>query len=160
METLYKVNVVRGQLAFTVESHDKAWVEARAKEYLQMQAKWLNEVPSEPESRPRQPPSKLGHRGSMSPNEFYRAYIHGKITSRPDIATFFVYYLEKIQKKTTVTSGDVRDMFRQAQYSGWNKVNVPDALLKAKKKAFLNSVGNKWSLSISGEDYVLNNLKK
>jgi hypothetical protein len=96
----------------------------------------------------------------MAPNEFYRTYIHGKITSRPDIATFFVYYLEKIKKADSITSGDVREIFRQAQYSGWNKVNVPAALLRAKKKAFLNSVGNHWSISISGEDFILNNLKK
>jgi len=100
METIYKVNIVRGQMAFTVESQDKGWVEARTKEYLQMLAKWLNEAAPETQSHSRQSTSKSLPRGSMSPNEFYRAYIHSKITSRPDIATFFVYYLEKIQKKT------------------------------------------------------------
>jgi hypothetical protein len=160
MEEHYRISISKGQASFDISSHDKDWVEKKAKDYITLILSWQKDTKEDRQSFI-EPPLKRADIGPMSPNEFYRTYIHAnQIKNRPDIVTFMLYYLEKIQKKTEVTSADVREMFKQAQYAGWNKINVPDALFKAKKKAFLNSVGNFWSLTILGEDFVLNNMTK
>ncbi len=74
--------------------------------------------------------------------------------------TFFIYYLSKIEEKSDIQSSDVKELFREVGYPGWNKINIPDALRQAKKKAFLNSVGNNWFLTITGEDFVLNTISE
>lgn len=99
--------------------------------------------------------------GKIPINEFYRNYIHSKdIKSRPDIVTFFIYFLSKIEERGDIQSSDVKELFRQVGYPGWNKINITEALRQAKKKAFLNSVGNNWFLTITGEDFVLNTMSE
>ena len=149
-----------------LESSDKSWLEQKEKQYAQHIDRIL--------SWPAKPRAEVGRKGEttneepvvpnvgkISPNEFYRNYIQAKgVKARTDIATFFVYYLERVRGKKEISSGDVKDLFREAQYPAWNNINIPDALNKAKKKAFLNSVGGQWSLSFTGEDFVVNTISK
>ena len=74
--------------------------------------------------------------------------------------TFFVYFLSKIEGKSDIQSSDIKELFRQVQYPGYNTINITDALRQAKKRAFLNSVGNNWFLTITGEDFVLNTISE
>jgi hypothetical protein len=157
----YKLVLTKDRISVEIASHDREWVEGKEKEYR----KFLEQELPAPTQRP-VPGRTDSQRSSAVPaeipvNEFYRKYVHSqKISSRPEIATFFVYYLTKVQNNSDVGSAEVKDLFKQVQYPGWNNVNISDVLNKAKKKALLNSVGNQWSLTITGEDYVLNNLSE
>jgi hypothetical protein len=94
---------------------------------------------------------------SISVNEFYRQYVkENKITSRPDIAVFMVYFLEKILKKDEITTGDIAKCFGDISYPNFNKLNMTDILNQGKRKALLNYVNNLWKLTLTGEDFVLN----
>lgn len=109
--------------------------------------------PAQPPNQPTPVPQNL------NVNEFYKTYIKPKkITARPDIAVFFVYYLEKILKKETVPTADVTQCFADVSYPGYNNLNMTDILNQAKRKALLNNVNKLWSLTITGEDFVLNTL--
>jgi hypothetical protein len=77
------------------------------------------------------------------------------VTSRPDMAVFFVYYLSKIEKRDSIKSSDVLECFANIAYPNYNKINIADILGKAKRKALLNNVKQQWSLTLTGEDFVL-----
>lgn len=94
----------------------------------------------------------------ISINEFYKNYISGKITSRPEIVTFFVYYLSKSTDKKEFAPAEIKDLFKQVGYPNWNGINISDTLSQSKKRAFLNNYNSLWSLSMTGEDFVLNKL--
>lgn len=160
----YKILVSVGTIE--ISSHDKNWVEEKEKKYSEKINNLLSQSEVKQKNTSNLPNEQKG--SSFSPqigkipiNEFYRRYIHAKeIKSRPDIATFFVYYLVKLEGKEEIPSIEIKNLFRDVQYPGWNKINITDALNKAKKKAFLNSVGNNWSLTITGEDFVLNTMSE
>jgi len=144
-----------------ISSHDKDWLEEKEKKYSDAIKHLLSnsEAPIKKDEVKGidQSPAKPHKIGKIPINEFYRNYIHSKeIKSRPDIVTFFIYYLSKIEEKTDIQSSDVKELFKEVGYPGWNKINITDALRQAKKKAFLNSVGNNWFITITGEDFVLN----
>jgi hypothetical protein len=162
METKYRVSLQIGTIGFTIESTDKDWVEAKEKQYLD---EYLKEAL-------RREPLKIDLSGaiekekkippispSISINEFYRQYVKGnKIESRPNIAVFMVYFLEKILKKDEITSADITKCFGEISYPDYNKLNMTDILNQAKRKALLNYVNNFWKLTITGEDFVLNTI--
>lgn len=160
----YKIVVSIGTIE--ISSHDKNWVEEKEKKYSDAIRHLLSRTDTTAkkedakvkESSGQVKPHKVG---KIPVNEFYRTYIHSKdIKSRPDIVTFFIYFLSKIEERTDIQSSDVKDLFKQVGYPGWNKINITDALRQAKKKAFLNSVGNNWLLTITGEDFVLNTISE
>ncbi len=91
----------------------------------------------------------------MTLNEFYRHYVH-KIKSRPTIAVYLLYYLQKIRKKDIIKTADVLNCFRDIAYPNWSKLNMTDILTSAKRRALVNYVNKLWSLTSTGEDYVLN----
>jgi len=93
----------------------------------------------------------------MTLNEFYRKYVQ-KIKSRPSIAVFFVYYLQKMCKKDKIITADVMKCFKDILYPNWNKLNFTDILNSAKRRALVNYVHKLWSLTTTGEDYVLNSV--
>jgi len=99
--------------------------------------------------------STRGVAPKMTLNEFYRKYVH-KIKSRPTIAVFLLYYLQKIQKKDRIKTGDVTNSFKEIAYPNWNALNMTDILTSAKRRAFVNYVNKLWSLTTTGEDYILN----
>lgn len=161
----YKISFSSGNLKFEVSSVEKSWVDEKIKEYSEyidkiISAEHRNSSESKPSEQKSINRSNDGDVYSkMSINEFYRAYIAAqKIKSRPDIATFFVFYLTKTSDKNEFTSGDVKDLFREIQYPNWNKINITDTLNQAKKRALLNNVNNAWALSLMGEEFVLNKL--
>ena len=80
----------------------------------------------------------------------------GRVNSQPDITTFFIYYLERIQGNKEFGPNDIKALFKNVGYPNANKINISEALSKAKKKAFLNNFDNQWTLTITGEDFVLN----
>lgn len=158
----YKILVSVGSIE--ISSHDKDWLEEKEKKYSDAIKHFLSkiEVPTKKEEVKGKEQSTIKPKiGKIPINEFYRNYIHSKeIKSRPDIVTFFIYYLSKIEEKTEIQSSDVKELFREVGYPGWNKINITDALRQAKKKAFLNSVGNNWFITITGEDFVLNTISE
>lgn len=162
MEPKYRISFQIGNLKFEVESTDQNWVEAKEKQYLEQYLK----------ERLEKEPLKAELPGAMekkekvtliSPsitiNEFYRQYVkENQITSRPNIAVFMVYFLEKILKKDAITTADITKCFGDISYPEYNKLNMPDILNQARRKALLNYVNNLWKLTITGEDFVLNTI--
>jgi hypothetical protein len=155
MDHMYRIAYHLGDSGFDIESTDKSWLDEKEKEYLAM----LNAIPS-------RPLSNLIESGdqkrtvlpqNLTINEFYRNIVKANnITSRPEMAVFFVYYLEKVLKKESTKTADVTQCFADISYPGYNKLNVADILSKAKQKALLNYVNSLWSLTITGEDYIVN----
>jgi len=156
MEQNYRISFQAGDAKFEIESTDKEWLEKKEKEYLDQvfekrkkraegKGLWVEDVKSAPIAQ------------SMSINEFYQKYVRAnKITSRPNIAVFFVYYLQNILKKDNIKTQDVVQCFADISYPNYNKLNVTDILNQGKRKALLNYVNNIWSLTSTGEDFVLN----
>jgi len=157
----YKIEI--GKDSIEISSHDKKWVEEKIDEFKHVidhfkkyhEISLTQPIKDEPTTSP-----KKSITSNMPINEFYRKYIHSKIKSRPDIATFFIYYLTKVENKNNVSMGEVKDVFKEVQYPNWNKLNITDILNNAKKKALLNSVNGQWSLTISGEDFILNSISE
>jgi len=158
MEEKYRIAFQVGDLRFEIESTDKSWVEEKEKYYLEKLTEKLKKPPIEAvepskEIRPPLVPQYL------TINEFYQRYIKAnKITSRPNIAVFFVYYLQKLLKKEEVKTQDVLQCFADISYPNYNKINMTDVLNQGKRKALLNYVNNNWSLTLTGEDFVLNSI--
>lgn len=156
MEHNYRIYYQLGDSSFEVESTDKEWVDKKEKEYISKFSP--QNIKS---SRSPADTQKLEKKEILSPNltinEFYRNHVKSKdIKSRPEMAVFFIYYLTKISKKDTIKTADVQQCFADISYPNYNKLNITDILSKAKRKALLNYVNNSWSLTLTGEDYVLN----
>lgn len=155
MDNTFRIAFHSGDTSFEIESTDKSWVEEKEKQYLSR----LTEAHlSKPKPHPAVQESKPSPAtGNVTINEFYRKYVKGNnITKRPDIAVLFVYFLQRIQKAESIKSGDVARCFADVGYPNYNKLNVTDILNQGKKKALLNYVNNLWSLTITGEDFVVN----
>ena len=160
MENNYRIAIQIGENSFEVESTDVQWVEKKEKEYLNK----LNQGTLKPAILGKPDKGTAGFHEKVVPqnltiNEFYNKYLKsGKVKSRPDIAVFFVYYLQKITKKEEIKTQDVTQCFADVGYAGYNKLNMTDILNQGKRKALLNYVNNFWSLTITGEDFVLNTI--
>ena len=151
----YKISFTKGNTSFVIESSDKEWIELKETEYLTKIAHTPTQHTRVSEEVNQQ--QTIAVPQNLTINEFYKNYIKpNKITSGPDIAVFFIYYLEKILKKDTIRTGDVVQCFADVSYPNYNKINMADILSQSRKKALLNNVNNLWSLTITGEDYVLN----
>lgn len=143
-----------GEVSFEIESTDVKWLEKKEKDYLQkllIEAPKHRHKPQEEIVKPEEtiPPPE------MTLNEFYRKYVQ-KIRPRPSIAVFFVYYLQRMCKKDKIITADVMKCFKDISYPNWNKLNVTDILNMAKRRALVNYVNKLWSLTTTGEDFVLN----
>ncbi|MBM3252865.1 MAG: hypothetical protein FJZ16_01255 [Candidatus Omnitrophica bacterium] len=155
MEQKYKIALNFGDVGFEVESTDKEWVETKEKEYFEKFYTGKASIKKETKSIPSVEPK--GVQGDVNINEFYNKYIKAnKVDSRPDIAVFFVYYLQKIQKTSEIKSSDVSNCFKDISYPSWNSLNYTDILNQGKRKGFLNYVNKNWSLTLTGEDFVMN----
>jgi hypothetical protein len=158
MDQNYRISFYLENTGFDIESTDKEWLEEKEKEYLTK----LNSVASQPGSSAidseLEKPTVLPQ--NLTVNEFYRNIVTANnVRSRPDIAVFFIYYLRKIRKMEAIKPADVQQCFADIFYPGYNKLNFPDILNKAKNRALLNYVNGLWSLTITGEDYVLNSIR-
>jgi hypothetical protein len=154
MEHNYKISFKIGESEFEIESTDLKWLEGKEKEYLRkLQSKppidYKKDEKTELTAKSRVVPPK------MTLNEFYRKYVHN-IKSRPTIAVYMVYYLQKIRKKDKIRTGDVANCFKEIAYPNWNKLNMTDILSSCKRRALVNYVNKHWSLTTTGEDFVLN----
>ena len=155
MDQTYRISYHLTNSGFDIESTDKEWLEAKEKEYLAR----LNSIGSQPVSSLLE---SEGEKSTVLPqnltiNEFYRNIVSAnRVQSRPDIAVFFIYYLEKVRKMETIKIADVQQCFADISYPGYNKLNFSDILNKAKNRALLNYVNGLWSLTITGEDYIVN----
>ena len=155
MDQTYRISYHLEKTGFDIESTDKEWLEEKEKEYLAI----VNSIALQPIS------SSIGSKvekpavlpQNLTINEFYRNIVTANnVRSRPDIAVFFIYYLEKIRKMETIKNADVAQCFADISYPGYNKFNFSDILNKAKNRALLNYINGLWSLTITGEDYVVN----
>ena len=154
MEHTYRISVRIGDLSFDLESTDRDWLESKEKEYLDK----LKEKPSRP---PSQPPETgpLILPQNLTINEFYKSYMKSNnITARADIAVFFIYYLQNILKRDSIKTSDIVQCFADVSYPNYNKLNMTDILKQAKRKALLNNVSNLWTLTITGEDFIINTI--
>lgn len=154
MQHTYKISFTSAGLSFEIESSDKAWLESKEREYL-VRLGQKTEAPGKPTLKPHEQKLPTGSR-SLTINEFFKKYVKGHNLPRPDTTVCFVYYLQRLQKKDDIKTADILGCFRDVGYPGYNKLNVADILNKAKRKALLNYVNNLWSLTITGEDFVLN----
>ena len=154
MDHKYRISIRIGNTSFDLESTDLAWLEKKEQEYL---AKY-GATPEQQQTSTSTEETVLLPK-NLTINEFYKKYIKpNNITSRSDIAVFFIYYLQKILTKDSIRTTDVTQCFADVSYPNYNRLNITDILNQAKKKALLNSVNNLWSLTITGEDFVLNNM--
>lgn len=162
MEHTYRISFKIGDSSFEIESTDLKWLESKEKDYIKKLDTQASKFKSEAQisaPSPKRPSSRDIVTLDMSLNEFFRSYIRErKITSRTTIVVFFVYYLERVLKKDEINMADVRQCFKDASYPNWNKLNVTDILRRARRRALLNHVNNLWSLTTTGEDFVLNSL--
>lgn len=155
MEQNYRISFNIGESSFEIESTDLKWLESKEKEYFQklLAEASKHKVESQTEAAQDQvsvlPPK-------ITLTEFYRKYIQKQIKSRPSIAVFFVYYLQKVTQKDTIKTGDVANCFKEISYPNWNKLNITDIVNSSKRRALLNYVNKLWSLTTTGEDYVYN----
>jgi hypothetical protein len=155
----YRISFSGDGHSIELSSHEKEWVEKKMKEFG-IEA-MLKEKPEPKKAGIKHEEEKTEPQAeiltSMTESEFYRKYVkEKKIESRPDICTFFVYYLSKIKKLEQITTNEVRNCFKEIGYPNWNTINITDSLSKAKKKAFLNNINDVWLLTMTGEDYVIN----
>jgi hypothetical protein len=159
VESIYKISYQIGQVGFELESSDKNWVEKKEKEYIEL----ISKKPAIP--RHEEPPISQTEtidankviRSNISIQEFYNQYIKSnKIISRPNIAVFFIYYLQKIVGRQEIITQDVVQCFADIAYPNYNKINMTDTLNQGKRKALLNNINKTWSLTLTGEDFVMN----
>jgi hypothetical protein len=159
VETLYRISYQSGQVQFELESSDETWVEKKEKQYLDL-LKGASAISLQKERGGADSSSALTKApisGSITVQEFYTKYIKSnKITSRPNIAVFFLYYLQKLTGKQDIITQDVVQCFAEIGYPSYNKINMTDTLNQAKRKALLNNINKTWSLTSTGEDFVLN----
>ncbi len=155
MEHSYRILVTFGEDNFEIESTNLEWLEKKEQEYLQKfqsrhakKSQNVREEVEEEASVPILPPE-------LTINEFYRKYVRS-IKSRPIIGVFFIYYLQRFVRKDDIKTTDVQQCFGDVAYPNWNKLNVTDILSNAKRRALVNYVNKLWSLTTTGEDYVLN----
>lgn len=155
----YKLGINLSAKSIEISSHDKQWVESKVKEFETILTV-LKETASQPikseEEDSANSTKQKNKIDKLSINEFYKKYIQGlKINSRIEIATFFAYYLKQKNATNDFSGQDIKDLYKEVAYPGWNTINMADVLSKAKQRAFLNNVSSRWSLSLSGEDFVL-----
>lgn len=160
MEQKYRIAFKLNEFSFEIESSDSNWVEKKEKEYLDKlsEDRLLKKDQREESGTKKHPQHKeqVVH-ANLTINEFYNKYLkNGLIKSRPEIAVFFVYYLQKIAKKQDVITQDIKQCFADVGYPNYNKLNMTDILNQAKRKALVNYVNSIWALTITGEDFVLN----
>ncbi len=153
MEQNYRIKVKIENTSFEIESTDLKWLEKKERDYIQKfysksSKHDTHDTKGEKIDKPQVPPQ-------MSLNEFYRKYVH-TIKSRPTIAAYMVFYLQKIKKKDKIKTGDIVNCFKNIAYPNWNKLNITDILASCKRRALVNYVNKLWSLTTTGEDYVLN----
>jgi hypothetical protein len=156
MSQNYRISFSIGDVRFDIESTDKKWIVQKEKEYLEKISKQGKKSVIRKETKEETTPAVLPK--NLTINEFYRAYVKDQIKSRPNIAVFLIYYLEKILNKTPISTNDVKQCFADISYPSYNKINFTDILQQAKKKALLNNVSGAWTLTITGEDFVLNSI--
>jgi hypothetical protein len=157
MEEKYRILYQIGEVKFEIESTDKSWLEMKEKQYLDKFSNRREKFIGDEKTAPME--TKLRSiTDSITLNEFYQKYMKGDIKSRTVMAVFFVYYLQKIVKKEDIKSQDVADCFAQIGYPNYNKINMADVLMKSKRRALLNYVNKLWSLTVTGEDFVLNHI--
>jgi hypothetical protein len=157
MSELYKLSVTRAGVTVSAESQDKEWVEERVQEYLS--SAHLTPLSGAPEDSSGDQGQPSSVPASMTIPEFFRNYIKPlNLKSRPDLALFFVYYLEKMDGREEIKTSDAAACFAAVGYANHNKLNYTDILTSNRKKGLLNYVGSQWSLTFTGEDYVLNKL--
>jgi len=160
----YKLLISNEGKTIEISSHDKNWVEEKEKQYKNQIDNFLSVSKTKVAVKEITETEKNNKKSEISPtisvNEFYRKFIHQKNISRPDMVTIFVYYLTSIKKAEAITTNDIKNLFKEVGYPNWVNLNYTDILSKAKQKAFLNLIDNNWSITITGEDYVLNLLSE
>jgi hypothetical protein len=152
----YRISFSIDNVKFDIESTDKDWVVKKEKEYLERISKQSKKLPPGKEVEEKITPAVLPK--NLTINEFYRAYVKDQTKSRPNITVFLIYYLEKILNKISISTTDVKQSFADISYPNYNKLNFTDILQQAKRKGLLNYVDSVWSLTITGEDFVLNSI--
>lgn len=156
MEKNYRISFKNGNIGFDIESTDVKWLEKKEKVYLQKIIRGtIDTSESDLGSSEGLVKAEIGPKITLT--EFYRKHVH-KIKSRPTVAVFLLYYLEKIKKKDKIRTVDIMNCFKEIGYPNWNKLNVTDIMTSAKRRALVNYWNKFWSLTTTGEDFVLNML--
>lgn len=161
MEGIYKLKVSVGRITFELESHDKDWVEQKQKSLIgdlfnnpETVAKLAN-LDSE-EGTPAA--LEIGS-ASVTIQEFYNRYVKPANLSRIQTALYLFYYLEKIEKKAEIRTGDVKEAFKQLAYPKYSSFNFADILNQLKRQGLINKIDHHWKLTLTGVDQVLSGLR-
>lgn len=158
MENKYRILVTTASGTIEIESTDANWLEKKQKELIKLLGderipEKKNIVQSKSsEIEPKKIPSHI------TINEYYRKYCN-EIKSNTDLAVYFIYYMTWIEKKKDITTNHVRELFMKVGIPKANNLNYADMLGRAKKRALVNYISGFWSLTITGEDFILNTIQ-
>jgi len=159
MEKNYKISVNFSDGSFEIESTDFKWIERKEKEYLRKFGSLPPKKVRDSEAVGGKERTSVHFSKTLPPqlaiNEFYKKYV-STIKSRPIIGVFLLYYLQKIKKQDEIETTDIQQCFKAVAYPNWNRLNITDILTRAKRRALVNYVNKQWSLTATGEDFVLN----
>ena len=163
MESYYHIVVENGDKRFEIESTDREWVEKQKTDLAKSLGIFQPQAPTRSGStgkHPKEAPASSERLSiaKMTINEFYRNYCTG-LKSNTDKAVFFLYFLSQVENKKNVSTNEIRDLFVAVGIPKANNLNHADILSRAKKRALLNYIDNKWSLTITGEDFVVNKIQ-
>jgi len=160
MDSFYRMKISLGRVTVELESHDKQWLEEKEKTLL---GTLLSDPSSVAKLIDKSDNTKSGagidtSDSTLTINEFQRKYIAPKNFSRPTIALFLVYFLEKLKQADSISTNDVRDAFKSIAYPKYNTINYTDVLNQLKSKGYLNKIDGNWRLTITGIDYILSEI--
>ncbi len=158
MENKYRILINNASGTIEIESTDSRWLEKKQKELIKLLnddkifEKKITHQNKIAEVETKKIPSHI------TINEYYRKYCKD-IKTNTDLAVYFIYYLTWIEKKKDISTNHVKELFIKVGIPKANSLNYADMLGRAKKRALVNYISGFWSLTITGEDFVLNKIQ-
>jgi hypothetical protein len=159
MESKYKISFNYTDLSFEIESTNLHWIEEKTKSLFEKIETLKNNSLSNTPTKAKNVGNNVDTSAisQLSVTEFYQVYIKkNNISTRTEIALFFIYYLEKVQKKSDIKTSDVAICFKEIGYPNYSQINFTDVLHQNRKKGLLNNVNGFWSLTITAMDFIFN----
>ena len=155
MEHNYRINFSYGNLHIEIESTNIDWIKKKEKQYLKdifnHSTKYIE---SGEEGSTLQKTFDLE---KISLIDIKRKIRKFGIKGRSYYAIAFIFYLQNKRKLEMVSSKDIIDCFKEIDYPLKLSINMMERSLKiAKKRGFVKSTNEFWSLTTLGEDWILN----
>jgi hypothetical protein len=158
MENKYRIVISNASKTVEIESSDVTWLEKKQKELMKFLSTEHTTEKSEMVTTKSSVQESKKIPAHITINEFYRKYCND-IKTNTDLSVYFLYYLNLIEKKKDINTNNIRELFIKVGIPKANTLNYADILGRAKKRALVNYINSYWSLTITGEDFVLNKIQ-